>query len=137
MCLCSKALTLTISVFRYPSISYSFLLERHSSEQAALILVPAMSNILNLNLKEKTNIGIRFLFKHFSVMASINLISLWMSPELSQRLLLLAFNILSHYLFMQQISYIVPSNGDICPNIGNFDLKLKKKKTFPFKDFGL
>lgn len=52
-------------------------------------------------------------------MAAVNLISLWLSPLMSQRLMLGAFNILSHFIFMQQLSWYVPSNGDVCPNIGN------------------
>lgn len=52
-------------------------------------------------------------------MASVNLISLWLSPEMSQRLMLIAFNILAHFLLMQQLSWYVPYNGDVCPNIGN------------------
>ncbi|KAJ6649282.1 Neuronal acetylcholine receptor subunit alpha-7 [Pseudolycoriella hygida] len=78
---------------QYPSVMFSFLLERHSSEQAAVFLVPAL------------------------IMASVNLITLWLSPEMSHRLMLLIFNILSHFIYMQQISWYVPSNGDICPNI--------------------
>ncbi|XP_037040197.1 neuronal acetylcholine receptor subunit alpha-2-like [Bradysia coprophila] len=77
----------------YPSVTFTFLLERHSAEHAATFLVPAL------------------------IMASINLITSWLSPEMSERLMLLALNILSHFLYMQQLSWYIPFNGDICPTI--------------------
>lgn len=103
-------------VFRYPSVIFSFVLERHSSEQAAVILVPAMSKFVILFSSKVSFCNCICLF---TVMASINLISLWLAPELPQRLMLVTFNILFHFLYLQQLPWYVPKNGDRCPNIGN------------------
>lgn len=47
---CEIHITLTTNfsyvMLRYPSVFFTFLLERHSSEQAAMLLVPALSNFI-------------------------------------------------------------------------------------------
>lgn len=50
-------------------------------------------------------------------MVTINLVSLILNFNTSDRVFLVIFDIFIHFSFMQQISWYVPHNGEDCPNI--------------------
>lgn len=50
----------------------------------------------------------------------INLTALWLSPDCSQRLILYCMSLFSHFMYMQQLTWLVPSNGDTCPELGKY-----------------
>ena len=77
----------------FPSIKFMFVLERHSALQAAAILAPT------------------------AVMILINLIVLFIDPNLSERVCLSGFNAITHFLFLQQLYWAIPHNGDSVPNV--------------------
>lgn len=80
----------------YPSLKFSFVLERHSASLACVIVVPAI------------------------IMLWMNLIILWISPELIERIFLVIFNIFSHFMFTRQLSWFCPHNGDNPPSVCKF-----------------
>lgn len=51
----------------------------------------------------------------FPVIVVINLISLWLAPICIERLSLICVNIFFHFTYLQQLSWYVPSNGDVVP----------------------
>lgn len=55
------------------------------------------------------------------VIVLINLMSLWLSPVCVERLALVALNVFFHFLFMQQLSWYIPSNGDVVPLVGEYE----------------
>jgi len=77
----------------YPSLTFSFSIKSHSGTWAALILGPAIVFIL------------------------FNLISLWIDSENIQRSIVLIISMYAHLYFLQQLSWLIPHNGDDCPNI--------------------
>lgn len=77
----------------FPSIKFIFVLERHSALQAAAILAPTAVIIL------------------------INLLVLFIDPDLSERVSLLGFNAVTHFMFLQQLYWAIPHNGDSVPNV--------------------
>lgn len=50
-------------------------------------------------------------------MLLLNLISLWLDPSCTERIILTGVNIFSHLTFMQQLSWYVPHNRDVLPSI--------------------
>lgn len=50
-------------------------------------------------------------------MLFLNLISLWLEPTCSERIIVIGVNIFSHLTFLQQLSWYVPHNRDILPTI--------------------
>ncbi|CAD7086208.1 unnamed protein product [Hermetia illucens] len=76
----------------YPSLHYTFIIERHSASEQAFILAPAM------------------------ILVALNLISLWLSPTCSERIIICIVSLFSHFIFIQQLSWLVPKNGEIVPN---------------------
>lgn len=90
----------------FPSIKYVFLLERHSALQAAVILAPTIIMIL------------------------INLIVLFIDPDQSERILLSGFNAITHFLFLQQLYWALPRNGDTVPNVCKF-IEIKPIEKLP------
>ncbi|XP_055295202.1 neuronal acetylcholine receptor subunit non-alpha-3-like [Sitodiplosis mosellana] len=77
----------------YPSLKFTFLMERHSGSHSATIFIPAFALVL------------------------LNLITLWVDSEHNHRFILLALSLLSHFLYMQHLFWIVPHNGDTVPDI--------------------
>ena len=51
-------------------------------------------------------------------MIMMNLISLWIDAENMQRLIILAVSMYAHLMFMLQQTWVVPENGDVCPDLG-------------------
>lgn len=75
----------------YPSMIYTFLIERHSAFHIATTFVPAV------------------------VMIIVNLISSWMNPDFYERFALLTLNLFCHYINFEQMFFYMPSNGDTVP----------------------
>lgn len=77
----------------FPTLYFNFKIERHSGVMEVLFLFPAFFLIV------------------------INLIVLVINTKNTNRLLLLSLNIMSHILFLQQLSWYIPNNGDTVPNV--------------------
>lgn len=78
----------------YPTINFTFDLERHSGVMEVLFIFPAM----------------------FMIIA--NLLVLLMDASISgNRFILLCLNIVSHFLFVQHLTWLIPHNGDTVPNV--------------------
>lgn len=115
----------TGTVNTYPSLTYTFLIERHSDTLSSLFLVPALGIYLFISFffaiymiffYQKKNIECLFVV----VLVIINLISLWVEPENFQRLVLLSVSAILNFLICQQLSYDVPPNAEITPDISKF-----------------
>ena len=48
----------------------------------------------------------------------VNLMSYWMDPCHSDRIVIITLNIFSHFVFLQYLGYMVATNGDETPVIG-------------------
>jgi Neurotransmitter-gated ion-channel ligand binding domain len=76
----------------YPSITFSFFIERHSAYHLSGIIVPAL------------------------VLLICNLTVLWMMPGCIERFVLCVFNLFSHFLYLEFIYWMLPHCGDSVPN---------------------
>ncbi|XP_063932693.1 neuronal acetylcholine receptor subunit alpha-3-like [Zophobas morio] len=77
----------------YPSINYSFKIQRISGAHTASVILPAFALVI------------------------ITLVSLWVAPNNPQRLNLCYVNIISEFLYIQYVSWLIPMNGDRVPLI--------------------
>lgn len=78
----------------YPTINFTFDLERHSGVMEVLFFFPAI----------------------FMIVA--NLLVLLMDATASgNRFVLLSLNIISHFLFVQHLTWLLPNNGDTVPKV--------------------
>lgn len=75
----------------FPTIQYTFQIERHEGVDEIVVIVPAL------------------------VLLLINLISLVMDG--SQRLLIISLNIICHLLYFQHLAWTLPHNGDTVPYV--------------------
>ncbi|XP_055550908.1 neuronal acetylcholine receptor subunit beta-3-like [Wyeomyia smithii] len=75
----------------YPSLIYNYILERHSGSHCAVVLTPAF------------------------VMLAINLISLCLKCYSLDRLLILGSNLFVHFLFIENLYWMIPFNGSTTP----------------------
>lgn len=66
----------------YPSVTFSFLIERHSAFHVGATIIPAFVLMIN------------------------NLIVLWMTPGLIERFVLSAFNLFSHFICMDFLHWM-------------------------------
>lgn len=108
----------------YPSLTFSFTIERHSATWAALILGPALRKHLFLCFRnnmyiETLLISLMYTLLLFLLLVFIlfNLISLWIDTENVQRIFLLAVSMYAHLYFLEQETWLVPNNGDVCPDV--------------------
>ncbi|XP_053691843.1 acetylcholine receptor subunit alpha-like [Sabethes cyaneus] len=76
----------------YPSLIYNYILERHSGSHCAVVLTPAF------------------------VMVAINLIALWLKCYSLDRMLLLGANLFIHFLFIENLYWMIPYNGSTTPS---------------------
>lgn len=77
----------------FPTIEFEFNMERHSGSYEVIFLIPAL------------------------IMIIMNLLIFLMSHEENRRLILCALNVLSHFLFAQHLTWLVPNNGDTTPDV--------------------
>lgn len=68
----------------------------------------------------------------FIALASLNLISLWVDSGSNRRIILLSLSLYGHFIYIQQLYWALPHNGDTIPDIGksekNFERDEEKKK---------
>ncbi|CAO1375370.1 unnamed protein product [Diamesa hyperborea] len=77
----------------FPSVKYTFIIERHSALHIAGYIVSAF------------------------VLMVVCLSTLWMTPGCVERFVLSGFNLFSHFLFMEQLYWLIPHNGETLPNV--------------------
>lgn len=77
----------------YPSITFSFFIERHSAYHISGIIFPAFT------------------------MVFCNLLVLWMMPGCIERFILCIFNLFSHFLYIEFLYWMLPGCGDSVPNV--------------------
>jgi hypothetical protein len=53
-----------------------------------------------------------------AVLMVLTLVTFWMEPSETDRLMLAVLNVLSHILFLQHLGRLLPANGDQTPLIG-------------------
>lgn len=53
-----------------------------------------------------------------AVLVLINLVTLWLSPACLERLALVGLNVYFHFLYLQQLAWYLPKNGDLVPCVG-------------------
>jgi hypothetical protein len=75
----------------YPSMVFTFLIERHSAFHVAATFVPAI------------------------VLIICNLISSWINPDGYERFALITINLFCHYIYFEQMFYYMSFNGDTVP----------------------
>ncbi|KAJ9585130.1 hypothetical protein L9F63_003082 [Diploptera punctata] len=80
----------------YPYVTFKFQLRRHSGSHAASVLLPA------------------------AVLMFITLMTYWMDATNSDRIFLTVLNIFAHFIFLQYLGYMLPSNGDVTPVVVTF-----------------
>lgn len=57
------------------------------------------------------------MFVYFAVLVVLNLISLWVDSENNRRFTLLSLSLFGHFMFLQQLYWTLPHNGDTLPDI--------------------
>lgn len=57
-----------------------------------------------------------------AVLMVLTLVTFWMEPSETDRLMLSAVNVLSHILFLQHLGSLLPANGDQTPLMGKNSL---------------
>jgi hypothetical protein len=77
----------------FPSLTYAFLIERHSAFHVAGIYVPAL------------------------VLIIVNLSLSWLSIDGYERFILVGLNLFSHYIYLEELFFFVPYNGDTVPTV--------------------
>lgn len=75
----------------YPSLEYRFIIKRHAGIHTATIVIPAL------------------------VLLIITLLSLWINPNSSDRLHICYVNLISQFLYLQYVSWMVPTHGATVP----------------------
>lgn len=100
----------------YPSLTFTFLIERHSGELAVTILIPAISKFFFSTHSVRPNINFD-LFGIVLALLLLNLITLWVDSEHSRRIILLSLSLCLHFLYIQHLFWILPKNGDTIPDI--------------------
>ncbi|XP_063238602.1 neuronal acetylcholine receptor subunit alpha-10-like [Bacillus rossius redtenbacheri] len=75
------------------SVLYEFTIRRHSSLYMAVILAPLL------------------------VLAVMTAVSFWISPDNTARVTLCCLNLVIHCLCLQNLMYVIGSNGETCPRI--------------------
>lgn len=100
----------------YPSLTFSFLMERHSASHAASILIPAISMFLYEIRKIKIIMNNNECGS-FAALVLLNLISLWVDSMNNQRIILLSLSLLGHFMYMQHLFWALPHNGDTLPDL--------------------
>lgn len=113
----------------YPSLTFTFTIQRHSATYAAMILGPALGK-WDYSPSHVTTIWIwklnrLFCVTVFIVFVAFNLIALWIDPENIQRIIILAISMFAHLYYLQWQSWLVPNNGDDCPDIGELNTNLQ------------
>ncbi|XP_063216771.1 neuronal acetylcholine receptor subunit alpha-10-like [Bacillus rossius redtenbacheri] len=82
----------------YSWLEYDVHLERHAQGYFTVVVVPALA------------------------LAAMTLLTLWVEPECSERIIMSGLNIAGHVLFMQYAMHLVPSNADQPPLVFRFYL---------------
>ncbi|XP_069678421.1 neuronal acetylcholine receptor subunit alpha-10-like [Periplaneta americana] len=80
----------------YPSVTYEFVLQRHSGSYAAIAVMPAV------------------------VLMLLTLLTYWMKADHADRLILSLLSLFSHFVFLQYLGNMLPSNGDQVPLLMTF-----------------
>lgn len=77
----------------FPSLYYAFLIERHSALHVAGIFIPAL------------------------VLIIVNLCLFWMNIDGYERFVLAGLNMFCHFLYLEQVFWYLPYNGDSVPTV--------------------
>ncbi|KAJ4435498.1 hypothetical protein ANN_18114, partial [Periplaneta americana] len=80
----------------YPSVTYEFVLQRHSGSYAAIAVMPAV------------------------VLMLLTLLTYWMKADHADRLIISLLSLFSHFVFLQFLGNMLPSNGDQVPLLMTF-----------------
>ncbi|PSN46711.1 hypothetical protein C0J52_14444 [Blattella germanica] len=80
----------------YPSVTFEFVLKRHSGIYASTVIVPAI------------------------VLMLMTLLTFWMDPGRSERLFITTLDMFCHFIMLQYIEALLPSNGDKTPLLITF-----------------
>lgn len=124
----------------YPSLTYSFLLERHSAEYKISVFTPAFG-MLKQKLKQNIDLIWNWWLKNgllcflFTALVAINLITLWVDSRHNRRILLLSLNMILHFFAIHHMFWALPHNGDTIPDICKNRTKSKTNSfKFPFRN---
>lgn len=105
----------------YPSLTFTFLIERHAAEIAVTILIPAISKCHSISTEniscENCDLILKFVLFIFLALLLLNLITLWVDSENNRRIILLSLSLCLHFLYLQQLFWCLPHNGDTVPDI--------------------
>lgn len=77
----------------FPSLTYAFLIERHSAFHVAGIFVPAF------------------------VLIIVNLSLSWLNIDGYERFILVGLNLFSHYIYIEEMFFYIPYNGETVPTV--------------------
>ncbi|XP_021923211.1 neuronal acetylcholine receptor subunit alpha-2-like isoform X2 [Zootermopsis nevadensis] len=80
----------------FVTASFQFVLQRHPGSYSSTVVFPAV------------------------VLMVLTLVTFWMEPSETDRLMLSAVNVLSHILFLQHLGSLLPANGDQTPLMVTF-----------------
>ncbi|CAO1304163.1 unnamed protein product [Diamesa serratosioi] len=80
----------------FPSVKFTFVIERHSAMHIAGYIMSAF------------------------VLMIACLSVLWMTPGCVERFVLAGFNLFSHFLFVEQLVWLIPHNGETLPNVVSY-----------------
>lgn len=88
----------------------------------AILLVAALCKQFTSENENERPAGFDcFSYLSFDVaLAALNLISLWVDPDNSVRIILLSISLYAHFEYVRELVWYVPANGDVVPDIREF-----------------